>query len=501
MNTIHKICLIILLPAFFLAGCKKDLNLTPESQISNASFWKTESDAQGALYGMYVRFRTQAAINFYLWGEARSEVMDRSLGGTAGFENYYLNQLDPINVETNYSGGTATWQTMYQVIHDANSLLTYVPPIDFTTEADKNSILAQAHATRAFVYFTMVKTWGDLPLVTEPIEGYDPSSSQRERVPKSQIFDLIKKDIDETVALFDKDNSYPAGRNIWSLPAVYALKADVYLWTGKHEDGGSADIQVALDALNEVQKSDVELLDNFSEVFDYAHKGNKEIIMAVRFQDLESAPQTMFQYAYMSPSLMTNDTHQATVQALGTLGGNPFWQPSALVRNQFTPDDQRRNASFIEIYNYEGADSTFYASVVSKFQGTVSGGSRLFLDDVILYRYADILLMKAEAENALGQDPTVEINAVRQRAYGDHFESHRFVPGTKAQNDEAILKERLLELIFEGKRWWDLVRFGKAFEKVPSLQSRAGQDDLLLFPISATTLSLETKVVQNPGYE
>jgi hypothetical protein len=496
-----KIFFGIALTICLFPACKKNLDLTPISQISNASFWKTESDVKGALYGMYVRLRTQAAINFFLWGEARSEVMDRSLGGTAGFENYYLNQLDRTNVATNYSGGTITWQVMYQVIHDANSLLKYVPPIDFSSQTDKNKVLAQAHATRAFTYFTMVKIWGDLPLVTDPIEGYDPVSSQRERMPKSQVLALIKQDIDDAVTLFDGDYSYPAGRDIWSLPAVYALKADVYLWTGKRESGGDADIQTALDACNEVQKSDATLLSDFASVFDYSNKGNKEIIKAVRFQDLESAPQTMFAYAYMSPSTMTNSTSQATKDAIGNLGGNPFWQPSDLVRNQFSNDDQRKNASFIEIYNYSGSDSTFYASVVSKFSGTVTGGTRLFLDDVILYRYADILLMKAEAENALRQDPSVEINAVRSRAYGDHFSDHIFVSGTTVENDEAILKERLLELIFEGKRWWDLVRFGKAFEKVPSLQGRTGQDDLLLFPISETTLSLETKIVQNPGYQ
>jgi hypothetical protein len=108
--------------------------------------------------------------------------------------------------------------------------------------------------------------------------------------------------------------------------------------------------------------------------------------------------------------------------------------------------------------------------------------------------------MKAEAKNALNQDPSTEINLVRQRAYGTAYSAHIFVNGTKDVNDAAILKERLLELAFEGKRWYDLVRFGKAFELVPSLQAKAGQTNLLLSPINNATLALEPKVTQNPGY-
>ena len=130
----------------------------------------------------------------------------------------------------------------------------------------------------------------------------------------------------------------------------------------------------------------------------------------------------------------------------------------------------------------------------------IISGQRWWYDDYVIYRYGDILLMKAEAKNALNQDPSVEINKVRQRAYGANYPQFIFVNGTKDQNDAAILKERLLETAFEGHYWWDLVRFGKAFELVPSLQNQAGKDYLLLFPIVESTLSIEPKVKQNPGY-
>ena len=122
-------------------------------------------------------------------------------------------------------------------------------------------------------------------------------------------------------------------------------------------------------------------------------------------------------------------------------------------------------------------------------------------NNIILYRYADILLMKAEAKNALGQDPSAEINEVRKRAYKDKYEEHIYVNSTKEANDAAILKERLLELAFEGKRWWDLVRFDKAFDLVPSLREHKGEDYMMLFPIPLSTISVEPKVTQNPGWD
>lgn len=484
---------IIILLAFLLLGnaCTDQLNLSPISQISNASFWKTEDDANGALYGMYVRLRDQMASNYFKWGEARSEAMEPSSGGSAGNEIFYNNVLNRTN-----SG--PTWQGMYTVIHDANLILKYVPGITFRSESSKNQILAQAHTVRAFAYYTMVRTWGALPLVTEPTEGYDAESIQKERAPQSEIFNLIKSDITAAEGLYP-NNLFQTGRYLWTLPGLYALKADVYLWTGKRMQGGQTDFNTALTALTEIEKSDVALLDTYSRIFDYDNKGNKEIIMAIRFEDIE-AGDNEYQNMYSYPGLTPGNLDQPTKDALGLLGGYSVWSPSITLRQQFTTDDQRKNASFIEMFTLDNGTRNYYSSVVSKFNGTIINGVRRFLDDVIVYRYADVLLMKAEAKNALGQNPAEEINKVRQRAFGAAYAQHTFTAGSAEQNDAAILKERLLELAFEGKRWWDLVRFDKAFELVPSLRDRAGQNDLLLFPISEATLSLEPKVQQNPGY-
>ncbi|HRQ48920.1 MAG TPA: RagB/SusD family nutrient uptake outer membrane protein, partial [Agriterribacter sp.] len=165
--------------------------------------------------------------------------------------------------------------------------------------------------------------------------------------------------------------------------------------------------------------------------------------------------------------------------------------------------DLRKELSFTELYSFEEATGDYtklYGCIQRKFDGMVNGGVRYFIDDVVLYRYADVLLMKAEAQNALGQDPSAAINAVRQRAFGSNFAGNEFVAGSKEDNDAAILEERLLELLYEGKYWWDILRFDKASVLIPYFQDNPSHTYKYLWPISLSILSAEPKVIQNSGY-
>lgn len=477
-------------------SCSKELNLAPVSQISNNSFWKTESDANGAMVGMYSTLRQQATNNLFIWGEARSESMGEN-AGAAVFHNWYNNLLNAENSGAIFSGEPTSWGAMYNLIHHANLILKYVPDINFNSQATKNKTLAHAYSMRAFAYFTMSKTWGELPLRTQPTA--DLSSVQLERSSVADVFALIKDDISKAESLFP-GLTFQDGRDMWSLPALLALKADVYLWTGKTMNGGDADFNTALAALNKIDGADLQLMTDFGSIFDYSNKRNNEILLSVNFNFQESPVNTI--YAWMSPTdvFLPHGADPAVIATLQPFAGVPFMGPSTIARTKFDADDKRKQATMTEIYGNDGSGPVFHSAVVTKFDGTVVSGQRYFIDDYIIYRYADVLLMKAEVKNALNQDPSVEMNTIRQRAFGADFAGHEFVAGSKAQNDAAILEERHLELMFEGKRWWDLVRFGKAFELVPSLQGRAGQNHLLLFPIAMSTLSLEPRVIQNTGY-
>lgn len=477
---------------FGIGACTDQLDLTPTSEITVSGFWVTEDNARGALNGMYVRFRDEASNNFFMWGESRAETLSYGLQASQGLERYFENTLEPV-----FAG--PTWLRLYTTLHDANLIIKYVPNIDFKNQSTKNDLLAQAYTMRAYLYFVMARTWGGVPLVTDPTEGYDAETTFREKAPVGEIFALIKSDIDQAMGLFS-NNDLPKGKATWSKPALNALKGDVYLWTGKVLAGGQQDFQTALGALNEVAGTNVSLEGDFDRVFRYNNKGNQEILFAVQFKDLESGTNYNANM-YIRDDEIPGNTPADTKAKLGLGGGLNRWAPSPVLRASFSDKDIRKETTFLSIVltNAEG-NSSHHSSAVMKYRGFVDPSGRRFLDDVILYRFADVLLMIAEAKNALGQDPSQEINQIRQRAYGLNFEDFRFVNGSKVQNDEAILQERLLELAFEGKRWWDLVRFDKAFEKVPSLKDRANQRHLLLWPISQSTLSLNSKIIQNPGY-
>lgn len=493
MNTI-KYYIYLALIFFVGTGCTKTLELEPISTISTASFWKTEDDANGALRGMYIRLRNVTAANLYLWGEARSQNLKQSVGNDFTNLRIFNNTLDP-------TAAGPDWSSIYRVVNDANLIIKYLPNINFNSEGNKNSALAEAYAMRAYCYFIMVKTWGDVPLVVDPTEGYNPDVIYKERTPAANIFTQIKNDINQAADLYETDNFLP-GRNRWSRPALNALKGDVYLWTAKRIGGGNADLTTALNALNDIEDSDVTLLDDFEQVFAYNNKGNKEILMANNFQQFESGATFM---ANMYLDAYPPNSDPDAIEIIGALGGGAanYWTLTDDTRSKFREEDSRKVASYTELYSYEestGDFTKFYGCIQRKFNGLVNAGSRLFMDDVILYRYSDVLLMKAEAQNALGLDPSDAVNAVRKRAFGTNYVGNEFVVGSQEDNDNFILEERLVEFLYEGKYWWDILRFDKAATLIPYFQDNPSHTHKYVWPLSLNILSTEPKAVQNPGY-
>ena len=177
------------------------------------------------------------------------------------------------------------------------------------------------------------------------LQKYSPESTNVPRSTVEEVFTFIKQDLDKAIELFGTNNSIPAGRNRWSLAAANALKADVYLWTGKRLNGGNNDFNTAIAACNEVAKADVSLLPNFADIFEYANKGNKEIIMAVGFKELEpSSGNMMFYNMYAAPD--PTNTDPVNGEIIGVTSGAVVWTITPLVMNQFSSDDTRKNPTF-----------------------------------------------------------------------------------------------------------------------------------------------------------
>jgi hypothetical protein len=476
------------------SACSDQLDVTPTSVITANSFWETPDEVNAALQGMYVDLRSEAAKPLFFLGGARAS--DVYQDGTVGtnWHRYYTQTLIPTDAGP-------SWESFYKIVDDANLLIKYTPNINFSSKEKKNDALAQAYTMRAFIYFVMVRTWGDLVIRTEPTEGS--KGLQKERSSQKDVFQLIKKDLDQALQLYPNDD-FPSCRCEWSKPAAEALKGNVYLWTGKRLQGGKSDFQVALKSLEKVKNSDAKLLKDYADIFKYSNKGNQEVLMVSHFELHESGNNYYYQMFNANGNIPANAT-QATLDAIGTTGGfrNNIVNPTPYVRDSLWDDhDQRKNATYYNIYHRDtnGNKGDYYLSLAMKGKALISGGQLSFVNDVILYRYADVLLMIAETKNALGMDPSHEINLVRKRAYGKYFKpDHVFVSTTKKVNNKAILKERLREFATEGKRWWTLRRFGVAID-LPSMQSKPNPKHLLLFPISSSVLSLEPKIKQNPGY-
>lgn len=484
---LKRIFYLFFAPFIFLS-CTDILNVEPISQISAESFWDSEEDARAGINGMYVLHRNEIAYNLLWWGEARGETLSFGLQAPEGRDRYFANNLNAVNAGPH-------WRGLYWVVHQANLAIKFVPDIEFSNEDEKNRLLAQAYAMRAHLYYMMVRTWGGVPLVLEPTEGFDPNETFRSRASVVEVFTQIKSDIEQSLNLFSEMNI--SDRSVWSAPSVNALKADVYLWTGKRLDGGNSDFQDALAAGEAIGQASISLLENFGDIFDFDNKKNSEILFAAHFGRDESGANYGSEI-YIRGDQIPAATDSETREHVGEGGGLNRVSPSPLMRSQFRDEDLRKDATFIEIYTYDEEGGTdFFASVSKKFRGTVEDGSRLFLDDLIIYRYADVLLLRAEAKNAMGQDPTPELNTVRNRAGLEDYSG----PIDQESLDSAILEERLFELAHEGKRWWDLVRFDKAFDLVPSLQDQTRDDCLLLWPISTTTITLNSQIEQNPCYD
>ncbi len=485
-NIITQIFLGIIL--MFTLSCSEQVDISPVSSISVASFWESPDDARGAVSGMYSELRAIGQDLFYM-GELRAGQMEGApIRNAIGYLQYFTNVLTAANADMG-------WQQPYKVISTANLIIANVPNIEFPDESEKNNIIAQAYTMRAYIYFILARTWGDAPLITEPLTNFSAENTFVERSPVQEVFEQIKADLEDAIGFFP-NNDFPTGRNHWSRPAANMLKGKVHLWTGKQLGGGDQDFTTALEAFEAVETANVQLLDNYSGIFDYENKGNDEIIFAIHYNELEGG--NNFYYRTYPQIATINNSSEATQERLNP-GGWGVMGLAEHIRDQFDDDDIRKDATFYELYTYSGSDSTYYTSALVKFDGLVVGSIRMFIDDIIVQRYADLLLLKAEAKNALDQDPSTEINMIRERAYDANFAAHEFVSGTQEENDEAILQERLFELAYEGTRWWDLVRFGKAYELVPSLQGRENEAPIL-FPLPEETLTRNTLLSQNLGY-
>lgn len=501
----HTLYYFLLTIIPLLASCDF-LELSPEDNFAEGNFWKNESQVKGYIIGMHKELRDNAQT-FYIMGEQRGGLL--TTNGTFGtvIDNAIL--IDHNLRES--SPGYRNWAGFYSYILDLNVLIDRLSNgLPFLSTEKQNFYLGQAYGLRAWYYFYLLRTWGGVPLITEPkvAQGItNPTDLYTPRSTEAEIVAFLKEEIKRSEDCFSSDNfTMSATRDTWSKAATLMLKAEIYLWSAKvyNKDTGN-ELAIAMSALQSVQASNkFRLLDNFSDVFTYNHKGNDEIILALHYEKGE-AEQSMRRFMY-DISLMANwyDRNGSPMNDPLNVGDRTIlatewkWE----FYESFSDKDARKDFTFLDFYN---EDRTKHGVVLRKFLGTVDAATniRFYCDDMPLYRYADVILMIAEIKNKLGQDPSAEINEIRRRACG---EGNYEVYSNKsfAENELAILHERDKEFVREGKRWFDVRRMQDAAGKPLAFTESGLQESQaykLLWPVDTGTLTNDPTVEQTPGYE
>ncbi|HLG38787.1 MAG TPA: SusD family outer membrane lipoprotein NanU [Chitinophagaceae bacterium] len=492
----------------FTGSCSKKLDLAPVSSITDANFWKTADQFDAFVSGIHSRFRSHTS-SFQALGELRSDIFGTEPGSAGTFSGEATQGLERFWQQTLTldAAGVSNFGGFYSNIVQLNLLIDKLNNTTVVTTTNKNYYLGLAYGMRAYYYFQLTRAWGDVVIQTDPVTSINVSELAKPASPAAEVMTLIKSDIENSLTNYGADYSFKNTKSYWSKAATQMLKAEVFLWTA-HRGGGTADATTALNALTDIQTNipALALQLNFANVFASTNKGNNEIIFAVRFGLNESSlpfagtfyPQTALLANYYDS--LGNRKFNVTQDNWNGLLRAPI--PVSTFR-KFNNLDTRKWFSIQPVYNSPAPGVyVIVGSFVKKYEGEQNQGSRVYTNDFPIYRYADLLLLKAEAKVILGQSPATEINLVRARGYGSNYVSalHGF-PNQAIDTDpkQAILQERFFEFIFEGKRWLDLRRFGDSyvFQHTAVLSSEAYK---VLWPIDRNSLTNNRGLVQTPGY-
>ena len=479
--------LMITACVLILSGCEDFLDRTPLSDMSPTTFFANKGDMKTWTAGIYDSFQNTLSLGHLEWGDIRSDNYH-----TTGYDDgkAYMNAIE--SSQSQYS-----WAALYKTIDRCNVAIERFPQIPGILESDWSDYVGQTYGLRALMYFYAIRVWGDVPLVTKPWDG-DVNNSYVPRTDVDTIKAQILSDIDNAISQLG--NTVTSDRKFYfNLAAAWALKVEVHMWFHEY--------QLALDAYNEYFEGNA----------DYALVANDKEWKKI-FLSPSDSKETIFNMAWNFEA----DGSHPWAQRVGASNTNNPYKISQGIFDEFIS----------RLYSKKGKDGRLWNVVdtvklwnsgnkvaISTSSWTVSGIEKctkysdvdpagttsywLVLSssnadiDICIYRYADVLLLKAEALNQLGQ-PAAALNIVNSIRKRIGYTADATLEVTDVTDKKAvesiILKERQLEFIAEGKRWFDLSRTGRVVEVMdPILRDRqeavgvtiTGFGDLgrILFPI------------------
>jgi hypothetical protein len=510
-----------LIAAILFTSCDA-LDLVPEDFYGSGNFWKNSSQVEGYMNGLSTYLRSDYVM-FYVLGETR--------GGTQRIGTSSLNtSLDYAVIRsqllTKDNTGISNWYGLYTPIMRINLAITEMENgCDFLSESEKRYYLGQAYGLRALYYFMLYRTYGGVPIVTEVEILNGKVTAEKfyvERATPEATMNFLKEDIARSESYFGSDLTVT--KNQWSKYATLMLKAEIHMWAAKvsvtgFTATGQTDLSVARAALNEII-GNFSLVSDFGSIFSTSNKECPEIIFTLHFADNEAynwGAMFLSQDAVFIDQIYGRDGIKITTDTLNLRGTGGVFRNEYLEEfwKTYDAEDTRRDATFLEYYQSKNEDSgelSGFGCVMLKGIGSInSNNNRIYNSDIPVYRYADALLMMAECENGLGNPCASYINRIRRRAYGSNYAGHEYTEASFAENELAILHERDKEFVWEGKRWFDVVRMHDASGKslafsnsgnYPATSPLLNQDEAhkLLWPVDASTLSVNTMLEQTLGY-
>lgn len=463
------ICLTIAGTALLTSGCNDWLDVIPKNEQVSPEFWQTKEQVQEVLAQGYQNMRLTVPTLIY-WGELRGgSIYAYSGGSKQELQNFQLTS----------SSGECKWASFYSILNVANSIIKYGPEVkkkDKTYhEAVMNSNLAEAYFMRAWSYFTLVRNFKEVPLILEPYM----TDEHPVDIPKSSeetIIAQIKSDIEIALAtgaakeMYDDDEWTGMSKGRVTVWALYALMADVCLWSEDYE-GCVKYADYLINSSSAFRPAFVEDSEQWYTIFYPGNSNGSVLELNFDYSRNQSADDDATKDNYPSPS-GTYPWAQSTVASLQFSNAMckrlydesmDSWVGTTTVRGYGATYILPSAGSNAETSNAEG-----YLPFKFRIGGRDGlSTARPYKDaNWILYRMADVLLMKAEALIWQGGEDNFTqaielINRIRTRAKVSNLD----VQTSAVSQDkmlEYVLDERDLEFASEGKRWYDLLRFGRS---------------------------------------
>lgn len=484
-----------------LSSCEDFLNKTDPTVLVADNFYQTETQVIQAVNGVYGQLQPLIS-NQWQYNEFTTDNTTLHFNEADRGQGPSLEALEFWQINSSTGNVTSLYNSIYGALVNVNTTLAKLPDSNASDEIKRRSE-GELKFIRAYYYFLLVQYFGDVVIITEPLNS--PSEAyQYTRQPAESVYQLVISDLEYAASALPPSYG-DADKGRATKGAALSLLGKVYL-TRKEYDK-------AIEQLSPVLNLEYSLLPDYADVFEPANKNHAESIFDVQFQgDNQLGEHSGFIYTFAP-----RQSNGAVINFPGQNGGG--WNiPTLEIISSYEAGDLRKSVSLKEGYtNLEG--EWVAIPFINKFNHphSIRGVTN---DNWPVLRYADVLLMLAEAINEL-EGPTAEayehLNAVRERAGLD------LLSGLNQETFRtAVLKERRLELAFENHRWFDLKRtmnptemaaflnaYGE-YEKNHLTTPRFGipfspadfkfEPHEVLFPIPADQIRINPELTQNPGY-